>query len=491
MSAGTNASAAKIKIGDNTFDGIKAGTSKAAGTIKITVPANQTNLHIHAIAWKGAAGSAVTIEGATCTPATLTLADNAGISGNPPFTISGDMKNEYYFNVSLKGVTAETTLTLSCPKRFVVLGVNAVAATEVPATNIVLDQTALELEQYKSAKLVATLTPAEATTAVAWTSSAENVATISSNGVVSAVGVGTTTITATAGELTATCNITVKAATILTCSEAVEMAKDLANNDVLANGKYVVRGYVTKLVGTPATDMEKYGNYSAWLSDTKEGDDVFEAFQVAPLDGKTVAEVGDYVEVIGDITSYNGTIETVGKGAATIAVIAEPVDPQPAVSPYCQTEVGHFFAENADPNSYVLLSIGSKNGKTIVRIDQDEAKNSAMFDYLQVTGLATAGGDVAEGGEKAMAAEFDTPAADADGNITLEILWSTVAWDGRWMVQNVKVPATAECEHAVLVGPGSALDATAVAPKATKRIINGVLVIEKDGVLYNAQGAKL
>lgn len=196
-------------------------------------------------------------------------------------------------------------------------------------------------------------------------------------------------------------------------------------------------------------------------------------------------EAKDY-NIIGFVTCFKETIQ--------IAVVsAEEVkdEPQPAVSPYCQTEVGHFFAENADPNSYVLLSIGSKNGKTIVRIDQDAAKNSVLFDYLQVTGLATAGGDVAEGGEKAMAAEFDTPAADADGNITLEILWSTVAWDGRWMVQNVKVPATAECEHAVLVGPGSALDATAVAPKATKRIINGVLVIEKDGVLYNAQGAKL
>lgn len=189
--------------------------------------------------------------------------------------------------------------------------------------------------------------------------------------------------------------------------------------------------------------------------------------------------------VIGFVTVYDKTIQ--------IAVVSaeEVSEPQPAVSPYCQTEVGHFLAENADPNSYVLLSIGSKNGKTIVRIDQDAAKNNAMFDYLQVTGLATAGADVDAGGEKAMAVEFDTPAADAKGNITLEILWSTIAWSGRWMVQNVEVPATAECEHAVLVGPSTALDATVVAPKATKRLINGVLVIEKDGVLYTAQGAKL
>ncbi len=124
--------------------------------------------------------------------------------------------------------------------------------------------------------------------------------------------------------------------------------------------------------------------------------------------------------------------------------------PEPVVAPYCQTEVGHLFMENPDPNSFVLLSIGSKGGKTIVRIDQDAAKNTQMFDYLQVTGLATDGADVAEGGATAMAVEFATPDAVND-SITLEILWSTVNWEGRWMVQNVKVPATAACEYAVLV----------------------------------------
>ena len=124
--------------------------------------------------------------------------------------------------------------------------------------------------------------------------------------------------------------------------------------------------------------------------------------------------------------------------------------PEPVVAPYCQTEVGHFFAANADPNSFVLLSIGAKAGKTIVRIDQDVAKNTQMFDYLQVTGLASTGEDVAEGGATAMAVEFTTPEAVND-SVTFEILWSTVNWPGRWMVQNVKVPATAACEYAVLV----------------------------------------
>ncbi len=329
VAAGENAENVKIKVGETDYDAMKAGTSKKAGSVKITVPANMTNLHIHAIAWKGDAGAEVTIKGATCTPAKLTLAANDGISGNAPFTISGDMSEDYYFNVALTGVTAETTLTLSCPKRFVVFGVNAVAAQAVEATAIALDQTTLELKQYKSAKLVATLTPTDATTIVEWTSSDEKIATVGSNGVVTAVGVGTANITATAGKVSATCAVTVKAATPITCAEAVELAKAVSGDNVAAEGgKYVIRGYVTALKGTPADDMKTYSNYSAWMADTKDGGEVFMAYQVKPVDGKTIAAVGDYVEVVGDITKYtdkdnNTTYETMGKGNATIKKIGD------------------------------------------------------------------------------------------------------------------------------------------------------------------------
>lgn len=429
--------------------------------------------------------------------ATLTVASDAEFTkdvqtitvtaakGELPYVVTTPTENMYYkLTYDCKSSTKNGFVQISKIEYYI-------TAPDIEATAIALDQTELEMEQYKYIKLVAMLTPADATTEVVWTSSNDKVATVE-NGLVTIVAAeGTATITATAGTVSATCEVTAKSATVLTCAEAAQKALSVsADNEVLAGGKYVIRGYVTALAGTPSTDFSTYGNYSVWLADTKDGGKVFEAYQAKPVDGKTVAKVGDYVEIVGDLTKYNNIPETVGKQNATIAFLADPT-PQPAVSPYCQTEVGHLFAENADPSSYVLLSIGSKNGKTIVRIDQDAAKNSAMFDYLQVTGLATAGADVDAGGEKAMAVEFDTPAADADGNITLEILWSTVAWPGRWMVQNVKVPATAECEHAVLVGPSTALDATVVAPKATKRLINGVLVIEKDGVLYTAQGAKL
>ena len=95
----------------------------------------------------------------------------------------------------------------------------------VEATAIELDQAALTLTPFKTATLVATLTPEGATTAVEWTSSDETVATVS-NGKVTAVAVGEAIITAAAGELTATCVVTVEAGELITCAEAAVLAKD-------------------------------------------------------------------------------------------------------------------------------------------------------------------------------------------------------------------------------------------------------------------------
>lgn len=198
------------------------------------------------------------------------------------------------------------------------------------------------------------------------------------------------------------------------------------------------------------------------LSVGTKADELSAAGDPVKTTGKYACKDNNDADIETDVTIYTFDVEGKnffdflnGANAQYVAYITIElgeggVTPPAVVAPYCQTEVGHFFAENADPNSFVLLSIGAKNGKTIVRIDQDAAKNTQMFDYLQVTGLATDGEDVAEGGATAMAVEFATPDA-VDDSITLEILWSTINWDGRWMVQNVKVPATAACEYAVLV----------------------------------------
>ncbi len=86
----------------------------------------------------------------------------------------------------------------------------------VPATGIDLDKNALSLDKGATEQLTATLTPADATTEVVWASDNAAVATVT-NGLVTAVGVGSATITATVtpAEGTtyiATCTVTVVAA---------------------------------------------------------------------------------------------------------------------------------------------------------------------------------------------------------------------------------------------------------------------------------------
>ena len=78
-----------------------------------------------------------------------------------------------------------------------------------PATRISIPAK-LGLIPGNSGNLTATITPSDADdTTVTWTSSDESVATVDSNGTVTAVASGTATITATAGNKTATCQVSV------------------------------------------------------------------------------------------------------------------------------------------------------------------------------------------------------------------------------------------------------------------------------------------
>lgn len=79
----------------------------------------------------------------------------------------------------------------------------------VPVTGIALDQTELTLAKGTSYDLTAEVTPADAGAEVVWTSSAPSIATVNASGTVTAMGNGTATITAKAGNMAASCIVTV------------------------------------------------------------------------------------------------------------------------------------------------------------------------------------------------------------------------------------------------------------------------------------------
>ena len=108
-------------------------------------------------------------------------------------------------------------------------------ATIVKAATLSLSKTALELEVGKTETL--TCTGAEENATINWASSDTSIATIDSTGKVTAVKEGTATITATVGEDTATCAVTIKATSTSEEAENVQWTDfSKAEYEVVKNG---------------------------------------------------------------------------------------------------------------------------------------------------------------------------------------------------------------------------------------------------------------
>ena len=104
--------------------------------------------------------------------------------------------------------------------------------TSVAVTGVTLDQATLELNAGATGTLVATVAPEDATDpSVTWSSDNEAVATVV-DGVVTAVAEGTATITVTTvdGGFTATCDVTVTPAAMVTVTFNVDMSAQAVNS---------------------------------------------------------------------------------------------------------------------------------------------------------------------------------------------------------------------------------------------------------------------
>jgi len=85
-----------------------------------------------------------------------------------------------------------------------------VAKSVVPVTSVTLDKSSVNLTKGQSVTLVATVLPADATNkTVTWSSTDNTVASVNQNGQVTALKGGSATITAKAGEMSATCQVSI------------------------------------------------------------------------------------------------------------------------------------------------------------------------------------------------------------------------------------------------------------------------------------------
>ena len=104
---------------------------------------------------------------------------------------------------------------------------------------------------------------------------------------------------------------------VITCADAAATATP--NNDM-----YIVRGYVTSI---KSAFNATYNNVDFYVADTKDGGNVLLAYRAKPvvLDTDKAVKVGDYVEIIGTLSLYNGDTQVTG---STYTIIPEPA-PEP------------------------------------------------------------------------------------------------------------------------------------------------------------------
>ena len=113
-----------------------------------------------------------------------------------------------------KGLISLTTAMVSDPKgEDIILSDSDTEVTfNVAVSNITLSADDLTLLKGQTDKLKATVEPGETTfNTVTWTSASPEVASVETDGTVKALSAGTAVITATCGEVSATCTVTVKA----------------------------------------------------------------------------------------------------------------------------------------------------------------------------------------------------------------------------------------------------------------------------------------
>ena len=172
----------------------------------------------------------------------------------------------------------------------------------------------------------------------------------------------------------------------LTIAEANAICAQLESGATTGT-KYYVKGWVKKLANGHADGISKFNNALFYMTDTKENaTEDFYAYQVYGLNGEKITNpeavaVGDYVVIYGELTNYNGTYETVGKGAAHIWKSTNPAlsggdnpgnnNPTELVgdgsmeNPYTANDV--LLLNNSNAGEYWVKAyiVGQINGKSI------------------------------------------------------------------------------------------------------------------------------
>lgn len=326
----------------------------------------------------------------------------------------------------------------------------------------------------------------------------------------------------------------------ITCAEAVTICEQVGTTG--STEKYIVRGYVTNI---KYAWSEQYGTATFWIADTKDGGDVLQAYNCAPLtEADKVFAVGAYVELVGKLKKY-GTTNEVEKGTYTVITPAEggqtpddggetPVDTITVaaglaltdnatcvLNPFTVIYVSGAYVYIEDESAYALLyqyGSGLKAGDQVsgMEVTKTTYQDIAQFKPTTMENLTIVAGT-------APAIDKITTAPTVADNHLVKLMNVTLAGAivaGKTVVatcnDNTTINIYSKFDFTIeegksyniiggvtqyngtiqiqayeveeTIGAPSAIDNITINQNATKFIENGQLVIVKDGVRYNVIG---
>lgn len=219
--------------------------------------------------------------------------------------------------VDKKGVVTalkagEVTITASANKLTATCKIT-IKDPVIPVTGISLDEIKIDqLIEGKTVQLTATVAPENATDkTVVWSSDNEDVATVDQTGLVTAVAPGTANVTATAGEASATCEITVVAKPIEV--EGIELDE---TEVTLVEGAVFELGYTIN----PETATDKTVTWSSSNEEVATVDSEGKVTAVAVGEAVITAKAGEKTAECKFIVKKAVAAVTLDKTEATIKV---------------------------------------------------------------------------------------------------------------------------------------------------------------------------
>lgn len=248
----------------------------------------------------------------------------------------------------------------------------------------------------------------------------------------------------------------------LTCAAAATAA--LAGSTDSA----VVIGYVTEIVSVWTEDK---GYLSFWMADSVNGGQVFEAYHAACKAAEDAPGLGDKVALKGKLGKYNTTPEMLAGCTYTI-LERSTVKPEEKG----KVTIAEFLEAKDKFNIYTLTGTVSD----IQKDKQDSTQYSVYgnFNLTDSTGTIYIYGLLTADGEAKKFLELGIEEGDV---ITLK--GSYYEFNGNPQIKDAIFVSKTSGE--------TALEAIRSEEKAEKRVVNGQLVIIRNGVMYNAAGTRM